>query len=353
MNSVELSEISVRDDLFPFTLSRTVLDIRVGILTLKEKWEKRFQYQVGLDNPDTRTANLIPANLIPDDKLIKCIKEGKDWDWIKSHILDIRKIQYPWHIFQNNAEEIGNDFRHITLNRVSKPLSKTNRVFGSGDIFLEDGAVVEHAILNATAGPIYLGPDTEIMEGSCIRGPFALCQGAKIKMGTMIYGGTTIGPNSVMGGEIKNAVIFGNSNKAHHGYLGDAVIAEWCNLGAGSSNSNLQNNAGEVKVWNEPRKTFLSAGIKCGLFMGDYSKSAINTTFNTGTVTGICCNIFGSGLTPKHIPSFSWGYGNFPPYAIERALEDIDNWKQLKNERITDMEVRTLKLIFEQIPKLP
>jgi hypothetical protein len=189
------------------------------------------------------------------------------------------------------------------------------------------------------------------MEGAMIRGPFALCEGGIVKMGAAIYGATTIGPYSVVAGEVKNSVIFGYSNKAHHGYLGDSVIGRWCNLGAGSSNSNLQNNAREVRVWNEPKKEFIPAGQKCGVFIGDYSRSAINTSFNTGTVTAVCCNIFGPGLTPEYIPSFSWGFSNTTSYAIEKALEDIDNWKKLKNERITDTEIRTLNHIFEQISK--
>lgn len=186
------------------------------------------------------------------------------------------------------------------------------------------------------------------MEGAVIRGPFALCEGAVVKMGARIYGATTIGPYSIVGGEIKNSVIQGYSNKAHDGYLGDSVIGEWCNLGAGTSNSNLKNNAGEVNVWHEQGQQFMNVGQKCGLLMGDYSRSAINTSFNTGTVTGICCNVFGNGLTPKYIPNFSWGVNDEPKYELEKAIVDIMNWKRLKNQQLGTEEEKQLRNIFEQ-----
>jgi UDP-N-acetylglucosamine diphosphorylase/glucosamine-1-phosphate N-acetyltransferase len=350
MNSIELHEDSRGEDLFPFTINRSALDIRVGILTLREKWERFFHFKAsGAQNTDSPA--ILTSNLIPDQQLVQDISRMKPEGWASLDSKNLKKIQYPWNIFQYNAEEIRKDYDLITKDRVSQTLSQTNRLLGQADIFVEEGARVEYAFLNATTGPIYIGGNSEIMEGASIRGPFALCEGGLVKMGATIYGATTIGPYSVAGGEIKNSVIFGYSNKGHHGYLGNAVIGEWCNLGAGSSNSNLQNNAREVKIWNQPRKQFLSAGLKCGLLMGDYSRSAINTSFNTGTVTGVSCNIFGPGLTPAHIPSFSWGFSNSPPYAIEKALEDIDNWKKLKNQRITDIEIRTLTHIFEQLSK--
>jgi UDP-N-acetylglucosamine diphosphorylase/glucosamine-1-phosphate N-acetyltransferase len=206
---------------------------------------------------------------------------------------------------------------------------------------------VEHCFLNASAGPIYIGKNAEIMEGSMIRGPFALCEGSLVKMGSKIYGATTVGPYSIVGGEIKNSVIFGYSNKAHDGYLGDAVIAEWCNLGAGTSNSNLKNNASTVKVWNASENKYIPAGLKCGLLMGDYSRSSINTSFNTGTVVGVCCNVFGHGLTPTYIPSFTWGYESSCRYSLDKALRDIQNWKKLKNQILTEEEIKKLNSIFE------
>jgi UDP-N-acetylglucosamine diphosphorylase/glucosamine-1-phosphate N-acetyltransferase len=215
-------------------------------------------------------------------------------------------------------------------------------------IFIEEEAELDHCILNATNGPIYIGKNTTIMEGCQIRGPCALCEGAVLKMGTKIYGATTIGPNSVIGGEVKNSIFFGNSNKAHEGYIGDSVIGEWCNLGAGTSNSNVKNNAGEVKIWNHFHNGHISGGIKCGVIMGDHSKTAINTSINTGTVVGVCCNVFGSGLTPKVLENFTWGTKDSKPYEIERALQDISNWKKMKNKTVTDSEAKMLRHIFER-----
>ena len=188
------------------------------------------------------------------------------------------------------------------------------------------------------------------MEGALIRGPLALCEGSVIKMGAKIYGATTIGPNCIVGGEIKNSVILGYSNKAHDGYLGDSVIGEWCNIGAGTSNSNIKNNARDIKMWSQARNEMITSGIsKCGLIMGDYSRAAINTSFNTGTIVGVCANVFGEGLTPKFIPDFSWGSNSLSKYELEKAFVDIDNWKKLKGHALAEKEKTLLKLIFDQI----
>jgi UDP-N-acetylglucosamine diphosphorylase/glucosamine-1-phosphate N-acetyltransferase len=351
MNPIVLSDELIREDLFPFTLTRSAVEIRLGILTLREKWEQRYSLSVKVESRKSAAASILPANLIPTETLVEFLRTAKRDDTFDLKLRQFRQIQYPWHIFKYNGEEIIKDYQWITQGRLSQPISSSNKVMAQEAIFIEQGAKVENAMLNATTGPIYIGTNSEIMEGAIIRGPFALCEGGIVKMGSTIYGATTVGPYSVVGGEVKNSVIFGYSNKAHHGYLGDSVIGYWCNLGAGSTNSNLQNNAREVKVWNEYKKQFIPAGYKCGLLMGDYSRSGINTSFNTGTVTGVSCNIFGAGLTPRYIPSFSWGMNNLPSYSIDRALEDIDSWKKLKNERITDVEIRTLKHIFEQLSK--
>lgn len=344
MNEIVLDDDFARTDLFPFTHNRSVLDIRVGILTLREKWEKFFGLQVKTAKEGREKT--LPANIIPTIELINAIKNNRQDDYLAS-TPDVKIIRYPWHIFQHTSDMIKADFALITEGRTTEPVSKTNSLIQPANIFLEKGAKVEYALLNATDGPIYIGKNAEVMEGSMIRGPFALCEGATVKMGSKIYG-STIGPNSVVGGEIKNSVIFGFSNKAHDGYLGDSVIGEWCNLGAGTSNSNLKNSAGEISVWNDSTKKFIPAGLKCGLLMGDYSRSAINTSFNTGTVVGICCNVFGTGLTPKHIPDFSWGYDPFTKYSFDKAIRDIRNWKKLKNQSLDDMEIRTLKHIFDE-----
>jgi UDP-N-acetylglucosamine diphosphorylase / glucose-1-phosphate thymidylyltransferase / UDP-N-acetylgalactosamine diphosphorylase / glucosamine-1-phosphate N-acetyltransferase / galactosamine-1-phosphate N-acetyltransferase len=327
----------VAKQLFPFTLTRSAADIRIGITTIREKW-KALNY---------RGHEPIPSHLIPTAATTAAI-DAKRPVRFESGL----SIVFPWHIFQYNEEVLRSDFKRITDGRTSQPLSSSNRVIVPENVFLEPGAKVEHSILNASTGPIYIGKNAEVMEGAMIRGPFALCEGAVVKMGAKIYGATTIGPYSIAGGEIKNIVIFGNSNKAHDGYLGDSVIGEWCNLGAGTSNSNLKNTATEVKVWNPAAARFNDAGLKCGLLMGDYSRSAINTCFNTGTVVGVSCNVFGEGLTPKYIPSFTWGYNEPRHYALDKALRDIANWKKFKNQSLSEAEINKLNSIFGNLKNL-
>ena len=314
MNTRTPDEAPFIDGLFPFTLTRSILDIRVGILTLREK-----QQRLAPGSPDGSTHAAIPA------------------------------LHHPWEIFQLNDAALRSDFQLITHGRRSQPIPASIQAICPENIFIEPGARISYSILNASTGPIYIGANAEIMEGCLIRGPLALCEGAILKMGTKIYGATTIGPYSTAGGEIKNSVIFGYSNKGHDGYLGDSVIGEWCNLGAGTSTSNVKNNAAAVRVWDQPTASYKEAGPKCGLLMGDYSRSAINTSFNTGTLTGACCNIFGPGLTPKFIPSFSWGHSPQTKYEWEKALRDIANWKKMKKRSLTDAEILTLKHIFAEL----
>jgi len=377
------------ENLYPFTLTRQIQDIRVGILTIREKWENLLgvtsydrledDYK-DLDRPihlekisEDDTCFMIHGNILPTPKLIKALKKLKDGEFISANgntgvifrfskkeiqepnkikvskaitIRDeIKSIQFPWDIFQLNDYAIRQDFVLLTEKRKSQKISKTNRVAKAGNIFIEKGAVVEHCVLNASEGPIYIGKNSLIMEGTAIRGPFACGEGVVIKMNSRIYGATTIGPYCTTGGEIKNAVFFAYSNKAHDGYIGDSVIGEWCNLGAGTTNSNIKNNAGTVKVWTT--KGEMSAGKKCGVFMGDYSKTSINTSINTGTVIGVCSNVFEAGLTPKYIPNFSWGSDGLKRYELEKALTDIDNWKKLKGKAITENEKTILTYIFK------
>jgi UDP-N-acetylglucosamine diphosphorylase / glucose-1-phosphate thymidylyltransferase / UDP-N-acetylgalactosamine diphosphorylase / glucosamine-1-phosphate N-acetyltransferase / galactosamine-1-phosphate N-acetyltransferase len=346
MKPVYLTDKEIRDHLYPFAAVRAVADIRIGILTIREKWDSMLDQQVMVLNQETEPtlndALLFASNIIPTRAFVESvIKEQPDYEAVKI-------IQYPWHIFQYNDWALRQDFELVTKNRFSESVPETVHVTNAHNIFIEPGARLSHCILNASAGPIYIGRDTEIMEGASIRGPFALCEGAVVKMGARIYGATTIGPHCVVGGEIKNSVIFGYSNKAHDGYLGDAVVGEWCNLGAGTSNSNLKNNGSQVNVWHYASKEYMRAGIKCGLLMGDFSRSAINTAFNTGTVVGVCANVFTAGLTPKYIPDFSWGDRGLSSYEFEKALADIGNWKKFKNHQLTDEEVTRLRAIFEQ-----
>ncbi|WEK34466.1 MAG: putative sugar nucleotidyl transferase [Candidatus Pseudobacter hemicellulosilyticus] len=351
MKPVYLTDKEVRDHLFPFSPLHHVADFRIGILTIREKWEALLGQPVNLlpetDQPDLSLATLFAANILPSRQFIESLQSGeatpaRDPDWES-----VRIIQYPWHIFQWNDWALREDFQLLSSGRISQPIPESVQATNAREIFIEEGAKLGHCFLNASTGPIYIGKNAEIMEGTLIRGPFAACEGAVVKMGTKIYGATTLGPYSVVGGELKNCVFFGYSNKAHDGYLGDAVIGEWCNLGAGTSNSNLKNNGSEVKVWHQHSKDYIRAGIKCGLLMGDYSRCAINTSFNTGTVVGVCANIFGEGLPPKYVPSFTWGNKGLTKYEFEKALADIANWKKFKHRELTDSEVNQLKHIFD------
>lgn len=376
------------ENLFPFTLTRQVQDLRVGICTIRQKWEHclgipsfdKFEndYKDGGDavNLETLAAGevvyLIHGNVLPTKALVKKIKQLKPGNFIalrqkegvvycvgKEQVLsgtkikvekalefrqEVQEIVYPWQIFQLNAAAITQDFEWITAGRKSQKISRSNKLIGK-NVFVEAGATLEHCIINTTDGPVYIGKNATVMEGSMLRGPIAICENATVKMGAKIYGGTTIGPNCVAGGEIKNSVLMGFSNKAHDGYLGDSVIGAWCNLGAGTSNSNLKNNASSVAVWTPGG--LKSAGSKCGVIMGDYSRTAINTSINTGTVIGVCCNVFGSGLTPKHISSFSWGSDGVERYQLNKAFADIENWKALKQQKLTEAERKILKHIFD------
>jgi UDP-N-acetylglucosamine diphosphorylase/glucosamine-1-phosphate N-acetyltransferase len=376
------------ENLFPFTLTRQIQDIRIGILTIREKWEKWLQLpsfdkfeddykdldrSLKIDSSLNKDiVYLVHGNVLPSSKLIRQVKKMNPGEFIsvagresfiycisKKEIegenkikmskaiemeLDLTELSFPWDIFQMNKWAIDEDFTLITKGRKSQKLASGNKLMGS-NIFVEKGARVEHSYLNSEEGPIYIGKDATIMEGSMLRGPIAVCEGATVKMGSKIYGATTIGPNCIVGGEIKNAVFFGNSNKAHDGYLGDSVIGEWCNMGAGTSNSNIKNNASPVMVWTP--SGLQKAGLKCGVLMGDYSRTAINTSINTGTVIGVSCNVFGNGLTPKYVPNFSWGSDGVERYKLEKAFSDIHAWKSLKEESVTESEKSILKHIFE------
>ncbi len=379
------------ENLHPFTYTRHIQDIRVGILTIREKWEWYFKTASAnkwedhyLDNEQSIKIEkaigkdeylLIHANVLPTKAIISKLKKlqhgeflttgsegGMAYKFSDKEVLglhkikvnrsivykgDIKAIHYPWQIFQLNDWAIRADFEMISSGRKSKPISKTNKLVKPSGIFAEAGATIENCILNASEGPIYIGKNARIMEGSLLRGPIAICEGAVVKMGTKIYGATTIGPFCTVGGEIKNSVLFGYTNKAHDGYLGDSVLGEWCNLGAGTSNSNVKNNAGDVKYWVDADKKEISAGNKGGLLMGDYSKAAINTSFNTGTVVGVCCNLITPGLTPKLIPNFSWGADGITNYKLSKALVDIENWKKMKGLDMTAREKQILTDIYK------
>lgn len=319
--------------LYPFTAVRSTEDIRVGILTAKERWAILLD-RFGFSTVKTADNILVSANYAKA--------------WLSEKIVlanEYHYLQNAWDIVKYNSWAIKNDFEIVTHNRSSAVISSTNKIIAPENVFVEAGVKMEYCIINASEGPVYIGKNALIMEGSMLRGPIAICDGAVVKMGAKIYGATTIGPQCVAGGEIKNSVMLANSNKAHDGYLGDSVIGEWCNLGAGTSNSNLKNNAGIVKAWSEADKEFLPVGIKCGLLMGDYSRCAINTSFNTGTTVGICSNIFGTENPPKKVNDFSWGK---EIYIFDKAVEDIGNWMLLKNKTITEQEIETLRTLYNK-----
>lgn len=360
MNYILFDDYSVRTQMLPLTFMRPVADIRVGILTIREKWERILEASVSVLTepylqkkfPILKASEniLINSSYIPDAVLVEKIKNlkpdqalvtlnrivavcvtadqldnlgKKDLNDSEEIIIEdeLRMLNYPWDVFSMNDVEIKNDFKLITKGRKSQPLSKTNIVIGDGEIFLEEGAVVECAGLNTKAGPIYIGKDAEVMEGSHIRGPFALCEHAEIKMGAKIYGATTIGPWCKVGGEVNNSVFFGYSNKTHDGFIGHSVIAEWCNLGADTNVSNLKNTYDTIKMWSYADETFINTGLQfCGVIMADHSKTAINTQINTGTVVGVSANIFGAGFPRNFIPSFSWGgAAGFKSYDVDKA----------------------------------
>jgi UDP-N-acetylglucosamine diphosphorylase/glucosamine-1-phosphate N-acetyltransferase len=283
--------------------------------------------------------------------------EQEEVDFDSYEILEFAEdcitVKNTWDIFSNNDSAIREDFEFLTEDRKSQPIPKTVQVIAPENIFIEAGATLEFVTLNASAGPIYIGKDAEIMEGSVIRAPFALCDNAVVKMAAKIYGGTTVGPYSRVGGEINNSVLFAYSNKGHDGFLGNSVLGEWCNIGADSNNSNLKNNYEEVRLWSYETEGFVKTGLQfCGLIMGDHSKCGINTMFNTGTVVGVSANIFGSGFPRNFIPSFSWGGASgFTTYLTKKAFETARLVMSRRNVAFDEKEAAILEHVFEATKK--
>ncbi len=377
----------LRNHLLPLTFTRPGPSLRVGILTIAEKWEKELEMDSSCLTAGYLQAKypchihddnlLVNGLLLPDRELVMRIRDlGQNQALVKEGVLlavltgrdeaehfkadswykkgseyegPVSLVDRPWKIFSLNGQEIEADFLRLTGNRESMELPASVRVDQREKVFVEPGFRGEHFSLNASLGPVYLGKDSEIMEGSVIRGPFALCEGAVMKMGTKIYGPTTIGPYCKVGGEINNSVLQANSNKSHEGFLGNSVLGEWCNLGADTNNSNLKNNYGEVKVWSYATRGHVGTGRQfCGLIMGDHSKCGINTMFNTGTVVGVSANIFGPGFPPTFIPSYSWGgNGGFTEYKLDKALETASLVMERRNLELTREERAILEHVFE------
>ncbi|MDQ2720752.1 MAG: glucose-1-phosphate thymidylyltransferase [Bacteroidota bacterium] len=345
--NILLDDVPFNTHLFPFGTVRSHAHIRIGILTIFEKWQFYFPGKVFIASEklihqiDKSSCTTFPANFIPSLGFLEEVAEKSEKVAFTN---DCKILEHPWQIFEYNDWAIRQDFKMITAGKISNFLHTENKFIFPENIFIEGGAKINFSILNAETGPIYIGRNAEIQEGCLLRGPVSIGEGSRLKMGTKIYGATTIGPHCLAGGEIKNSILMAFSNKAHDGYLGDSVIGEWCNLGAGTSNSNLKNNASIIKIWSKEKNDFVSAGIKCGLLMGDYSRSAINTSFNTGSVVGVCCSIFGNSFPPKFIDNFTWGNEK---YIFEKAILDINNWKKLKELEITEEEIQSLKNIYQ------
>jgi len=339
MIDISFSETEARRLLYPIAQVLPVADLRLGVTTIREKWALAFAL-----NPHLKASQVsVPANVLPFPHVIDMLLSNS-----LQNIPEEFQIRHAWELNQLNDQLIRSDFESISRTRSSAPVPKDVIARNPKDIFIEPGASIYGGWLNAEEGPIYIGKNVLIMEGVSIRGPVAIAEGTVVKMGTRIYGGTTIGRFCTVGGEIKNSIMQDFSNKAHDGYLGDSVIGRWCNLGAGTSNSNLKNTAGDVEVWSQADQAFHIAGKKAGLYMGDYSRSAINTSFNTGTTIGVSCNVFGPGLTPAFMADFTWGYSPAAKFEFNKAIEIISNWKKLKNNTIEEQEIQILKHIFEQ-----
>ena len=388
MNYILVDLPKHKENLLPLTYFRPIAELRIGIDTLKEKWEDLLEEKVSFLTDDYLSEKFpvkwaseniyISSHIIPNEEVIGEIKNLSTFtslfddsgeiiaykgneitreEFIEIHkkgtdkmIPSPKKICFPWDLVRLNELQILSDFERIIKGKQPEKLSKTNLIIGKQPVFIEKGAKVEACVFNTENGPVYVGENVLIMEGSMLRGPLAIMENSVIKMGAKIYGGTTIGPSSKVGGEVKGSIFLGNANKGHDGYLGDSVIAEWCNLGADTNNSNLKNNYSEVKMWNYPAKDFIPTGMQfMGLIMGDHSKSGISTMFNTGTVVGVSANVFGGDFQPKFFPSFKWGNKQeMQDYRFDKALEVAKIVMQRRNKNFDEVEKR----LFENIYKL-
>ncbi len=378
----------VRNALLPFTFTRPVADILIGIMTIRQKWEARLGSTITTITEEYLSEKfpmveleenvMINAAYLPNDTLAEMVsnlttnqaifkgddviafftnenQEEVDFDSyeIIQYNEDSLTVERTWDIFSKNDAAIREDFIYLTEDRKSQQIPKSVNVIAPENIFIEEGAKLEFVTLNASSGPIYIGKNSEIMEGTVIRGPFALCENAQVKLNAKVYGATTVGPGSRIGGEVKNSVLFANSNKGHDGFLGDSVLGEWCNIGADSNNSNLKNNYEEVKLWSYETEGFAKTGLQfCGLMMGDHSKCGINTMFNTGTVVGVSANIFGSGFPRNFVPSFSWGgAAGFTTYVTKKAFETARLVMGRRNIDFDETESAILEHVFEETKK--
>jgi UDP-N-acetylglucosamine diphosphorylase/glucosamine-1-phosphate N-acetyltransferase len=392
-----LFDDEAREQFLPLAWTKPIADFRVGIFTIREKWAIRLESEstswtaaylkdsLFPFSPDkTRQQLWINGRVIPTHELalevgklqpgealtkgdlVIAINNGNSIEPIalnsKDHLdenIAVRESHLPCiilhrlhDIFKQNGNAIREDFE-LMKGRTSEKLSLTNIVIGDHPVFVGKGAIVEACTINTTGGPVYIGARAEVMEGCHLRGPLAIGDEATVKMGAKIYGDTTIGPGCKVGGEISNSVFFGNSNKAHDGFIGNSVIGEWCNLGADTNCSNLKNNYGNISTWNYAIEGNENTGLQFhGLVMGDHAKCGINTMFNTGTVVGVAANIFGDGFPPKFIPDFTWGGANgFSEYNLEKALETIQRVYERRKKKLSKEEIALLKAVFQKTEK--
>ena len=378
-----LVDLPDRIHFYPFCLTRSLSELRVGIYTIQERWDAFLEttcevytesYLQGLHEASffnhSDPVVFINATCIPDGAVktaILNLKEGEslldeDGKWIATitkersigkillgepHLktsIPAKLIKNALHLLQLNAFLIQSDFDQIIAKEITSVVDHTNRLICPENIFIAPGATLTGVSLNATEGPIYIGKNAVLMEGVAIRGPFVIGEKGVVKMNASIYGATSVGPFCTVGGEIKNSILLGYSNKAHEGYLGDSIIGHWCNLGAGTSNSNVKNTAGPIQIWNQHLKSWNTVGNKMGMLVGDYTRFAIQSSINTGSYIGVSANIYGNGLLPKMIPNFSWG--TTKGYVLDKAIEDIQNWKKMKGFQITEAEKGVLSALF-------
>ncbi|WP_162427612.1 GlmU family protein [Pontibacter pudoricolor] len=393
MNIILFDDPVIRQNLLPLTFTRPVAEIRTGILTIAEKWQEFTRQVVSSLTQDYLRAKYVPyydsfhncyinGAVIPSVELIEEMKKlayGESF-WKGDTLVafnggseqlenldelieragqtkkmsfegEVQMIREVWEIFVHNGREIRSDFKILTKDRKSQPVNdKFTAVYNEENIFIEEGAKIRAAVLNAEDGPIYIGKNAQVQEGALIKGPFALCEGSHVNMGAKMRGDVTVGPQSKVGGEISASVILGYSNKGHDGFLGNSVIGEWCNLGADTNTSNLKNNYAQVKLWNYARGGFKNTGEQfCGLIMGDHSKCGINTMFNTGTVVGVSANIFGTGFPRNFVPSFSWGGASgFETYQLRKVYEVAEKVMERRHKVLDDTEKAILTEIFNQ-----
>lgn len=392
MNIVLFDDPALRVQLLPFTYTRPVSDIRLGILTICEKWKRITGHKASFLTEDYLDAKYpahfaadnyyINGALCPTEDVLSAIislgsgqvllKEGKLLAFRSgkkftiqelaalSHAYtndfkgEVHLLEHVWQIFQWNGDEIRSDYELITANRESAGIEDPyTRVYNLDNVFVEEGASIKAAIINAENGPVYIGKNAQVMEGAIIRGPFAMGEGSMLSMGAKVRADTSLGPYCRVGGEVSNVVFFGNSNKSHDGFLGNAVVGEWCNLGADTNASNLKNTYANVEIWSFEEEAFTDSGLQfCGLLMGDHSKCGINTMFNTGTVVGVCANIFGPGFPRNFVPSFAWGgAGGFSTYKPEKALDTISRVFARRNRALSQVEKEILLEVYERSAK--